>query len=126
MPVMLLSPALVAATLFALLLPSVPLPAKGAMTPVDAVTLRTRNPSLIYRFPTLSAARPRIKMPALVAGPLSPQLVEEPFPATVEMVPCGVTFRTREFPRSQIYRLFAPSMARSVGALRYAPFAGPP
>ena len=63
---------------------------------------------------------------AEVAGPPSPLLPAVPVPATVEMVPPGVTWRILLLPESAMNRLPAASNASRTGALSRADVAGPP
>ena len=79
-----------------------PVPATVVMMPVAASTLRMRWPSqsLMYRLPAASALTSHGMKVALVAGPPSPRLfrngmVTSPVPATVVMMPWGVTLRMR-------------------------------
>src|SRR5438132_666514 len=83
-----------------------PSPEKSAYTPLPAtvemippgVTLRIRLVSLsaMNRFPAASTETPDgVASQALVAGPPSPENPACPFPATVVIVPLGVTFRIR-------------------------------
>src|SRR5580692_7863667 len=74
-----------------------PLPAIVVMFP-EPSTFRTREfpVSRMYRLPDGSNATPCGPFNwALMAGPLSPENPVPPVPATVEMVPLAVTFRTR-------------------------------
>src|SRR5262245_28516146 len=68
-----------------------PPPATVLMIPAG-VTLRIRllRRSAMNRFPAASTATPRGVIPALVAGPPSPEYWLLPFPATVVIRPAGL------------------------------------
>src|ERR1035441_466283 len=91
------------------------------------VTFRTLARSAIYRFPLPSTAIATgdCKL-APIAGPPSPFEPEkaEPPPATVPMIPAGVTFRTRL--SAAMYRFPAPSAAIASGPENDAFVAGWP
>src|ERR1035441_9336094 len=79
------------------------------------------------RLPAPSTATPSGgEIAAEVAGPPSPLKSEVPFPATVLIVPAGVTIRTRLFHQSAMNRFPAPSTAMPWGELNSAEAAGPP
>src|SRR6185437_9760153 len=84
------------------------------------LTLRTRLfvVSAMNRLPPESSATSvGLLRPALVAGPLSPEKPATPFPATVLMMPSGVTLRMRWLPVSAMYRLPEESTANPACAL---------
>ena len=62
---------------------------------------------------------------AAVAGPLSPPKAAAPLPATVTIVPSGLTMRTRLLFVSAMKRPLA-SITRLKGAASFALVAGPP
>ena len=77
--------------------PCTPVPATVVMIP-SGLTFRTRllSVSAMKRFPCPSAVTPQGRASiALVAGPPSPLKPYDPFPATVVMMPAGLTFRIR-------------------------------
>src|SRR3990167_5951120 len=83
--------------------------------------------SAMYRLPAESTATPQgVLSWALVAGPPSPEKPVPPFPATVEMIPPGVTLRMRLVTYSAKYRLPAESTATEYGLFKFALVAGPP
>src|SRR5438876_7135384 len=78
----------------------------------DAMTSRIRllRESAMNRFPAPSTATPvRPFSGAEVAGPPSPRKPKLPFPATLVIVPAGVTFQIRN--ESATKRFTAPSTA---------------
>src|SRR5438552_1157649 len=84
----------------------------------DALTSRIRllRESAKKRFPAPSTATPVGKHSrAEVAGPPSPLKPKLPFPATVVIVPSGVTSRIRWLKVSAMKRFPAPSTATPVG-----------
>src|ERR1039457_3865884 len=108
--------------------PGVPLPATVLIVPAG-VTIRMRSLPLstMNRLPAPSTATSQgSNNSAEVAGPLSPLKPRVPLPATVLIVPAGVTFRIRLFIRSAMKRLPALSTATSLGWFSSAAVAGPP
>src|SRR5579871_2203440 len=96
---------------------------------VPPLTLRIRlfRVSAMYTLPAASTATARGPLSmALVASPPSPEKPAWPFPATVVMVPPGVTWRMRLLLRSAMYRLPLESTATPVGWLSDALVAAPP
>src|SRR4051794_20551007 len=77
--------------------PLVPLPATVVIVPF-ASTFRTRCPPASATYRLLAPSNATLEVltnDALTAGPLSPPYVVPPFPATVVIVPPGLTFRIR-------------------------------
>src|SRR5436190_14428245 len=75
-----------------------PFPATVVMIPVATVTFRTRSLPASTKYKLLLESTARLTGDdscAVVAAVLSPEKPALPFPATVEMTPLGVTFRTR-------------------------------
>src|SRR5271154_916524 len=82
----------------------------------------------MYKLPDESTATPNGAINiAFVADPPSPEYPEvPPVPATVEMMPWGVTFRTTALLESAMYRLPEESTARPAGWFTCALVAAPP
>src|SRR5262245_53837858 len=94
-----------------------------------AVTFRTTPISAhaMYKLPDASTTTATGELIcAEVAGPPSPENPLAPVPATVRMMPSGVTFRTRWLLGSAMYRSPAVSTATSAMPLNCAEMAGPP
>src|SRR4051794_13160003 len=95
----------------------------------SAVTRRTSQ-SLVsaMRNPPSGVAATRVgrERQALVAGPPSPQYPSRPLPATVEILPSGVTRRTRSWKGCAIYRLPSRPRERPWGWKTAAARADPP